>query len=448
MTFRLMWMAGLAWSVVVAGARAEVMELRYTGTLGPRRSTLKAPEKQFTLYCLVNRQSAEVDYVLEEQGPGRWPWPERFGRVGLVGAVKPGIRVLYDHQGSLHPQAVQRPVFEFLDKLKPGSSWTVERLKYSVVAKQTKRGRKCWRVEMSNSFGPRGKIWVEQSTGIVVAASRRMVMGQGDEFVLAIELASQNPVDAKRQAVLQKPIGTLLAIQKGLKRKPGQTRPELSSGQIADVRKVLGRLQAESRSTPLASLATFIQKDVTGQSKRVASIDELAAAMVGKPAPAFRLNTIDRKTIDSKSLAGKIVVLHFWNYKGDKLVEPYGQVGYLDFLHGKRRRLGVQIIGVAVNPAFGQPRTAGAVLRSVRKLREFMNLDYPVATDSGKVIEAFGDPRRLDAKLPLWIVIGADGKVADYKVGFYRIKADEGLRELDQQLIRLIRASRKKKAAR
>ena len=83
-------------------------------------------------------------------------------------------------------------------------------------------------------------------------------------------------------------------------------------------------------------------------------------------------------------------------------------------------------------------------MRSVKKLREFMNLGYPIATDSGEVLEMFGDPRELDATLPLWVVIGADGKVVNYKVGFYRIKADEGLRQLDEQLIQLIRANRKK----
>ncbi|GIS60168.1 MAG: hypothetical protein CM1200mP2_23930 [Planctomycetaceae bacterium] len=88
-------------------------------------------------------------------------------------------------------------------------------------------------------------------------------------------------------------------------------------------------------------------------------------------------------------------MLHFWSYKGDQLVEPYGQVGYLDFLHGKRRRLGVAGVWVAVNPSFENPRTARAALRSVKKLREFMNLDYPVAIDSGKVLVLFGDPRRL-----------------------------------------------------
>jgi hypothetical protein len=61
------------------------------------------------------------------------------------------------------------------------------------------------------------------------------------------------------------------------------------------------------------------------------------------------------------------------------------------------------------------------------------------------VIESFGDPRRLDAQLPLWVVIDAEGKVAGYKVGFYRIKVDEGLRQLDELVIELIRAKRKKK---
>jgi len=203
-------------------------------------------------------------------------------------------------------------------------------------------------------------------------------------------------------------------------------------------------LSGEARSTPFASLVAVIQKDLNGQSKRAASVGELARQKIGKPAPPIKLSTIDRKTIDSKSLAGKIVVLHFWSYKGDQLVEPYGQVGYLDFLHGKRRRLGVVVIGVAVNPALENPRTARAALRSVKKLREFMNLDYPVATDGGKVLESFGDPRRLDAKLPLWVVIDSEGKVAGYKVGFYRIKADEGLRQLDELVIRLVREKRKK----
>ena len=69
---------GVISCVLGSAARAEVMELRFTGTLGPRRTTLKAPEKKFTLYCLVDRKTATADFVIEEQGPGRWDWPERF----------------------------------------------------------------------------------------------------------------------------------------------------------------------------------------------------------------------------------------------------------------------------------------------------------------------------------------------------------------------------------
>ena len=114
----------------------------------------------------------------------------------------------------------------------------------------------------------------------------------------------------------------------------------------------------------------------------------------------------------------------------------------LDFLKNKRGRLGVDFVGVAANEDFGKTQTAGAALRSVRKLRDFMNISYPIATDAGTQIKKFGDPRALGAELPLWVVIGPDGKIAHYHVGFYSIKPDEGLKPLDDVLIDLIRKQR------
>jgi hypothetical protein len=73
-----------------------------------------------------------------------------------------------------------------------------------------------------------------------------------------------------------------------------------------------------------------------------------------------------------------------------------------------------------------------------------MNLSYPIAMDAGGTLEKFGDPRALGAKLPVWVVIGADGKIAHYHVGFYSIKADQGLSELDAAVVRTIRDSRTK----
>ena len=84
-------------------------------------------------------------------------------------------------------------------------------------------------------------------------------------------------------------------------------------------------------------------------------------------------------------------------------------------------------------------KTRGAAVRQIRKLAEFMNLSYPIAADDGTLLEKFGDPRRVGAELPLWVVITPDGKVAHYKTGFYDIKPDEGLRQLQESIFEVIR---------
>jgi hypothetical protein len=117
-------------------------------------------------------------------------------------------------------------------------------------------------------------------------------------------------------------------------------------------------------------------------------------------------------------------------------------VGYLDFLHSRRNKLGVQIYGVAVDSRLGNAATASPAVRQVRKLKEFMNLSYPVTLDDGTLLKKFGDPQRVGAPLPLWVAIAPDGKVLHYKVGFYSIKPDEGLRELDSVLVEEIRKQR------
>lgn len=71
-----------------------------------------------------------------------------------------------------------------------------------------------------------------------------------------------------------------------------------------------------------------------------------------------------------------------------------------------------------------------------------VNGSYDIALDDGTLRAKFGDPRRLGGKLPLWVVIGADGKIAHYKVGLYDINPDEGLRALDQTLVEQIKKQR------
>ena len=131
--------------------------------------------------------------------------------------------------------------------------------------------------------------------------------------------------------------------------------------------------------------------------------------------------------------------MHFWQYRGEPLTEPYGQVGYLDFLNNKRKKLGVRVIGVNVDERFSNPQQSAAANRSMKNLVEFMKLGYDLATDDGTILADFGDPRTLGAPLPLWIVIGRDGKVSHYHTGIYNIKPDEGLKQLDDAVIEALR---------
>ena len=158
---------------------------------------------------------------------------------------------------------------------------------------------------------------------------------------------------------------------------------------------------------------------------------------MGKELPPLNLKSLSDEAIDPASLADKVVVLHFWDYDNEQLTMPYGQVGYLDHLSRQRSKDRVAVIGVAVDPRFGDAKTRAAATRSARKLVEFMNLTYPVASDDGSLLKAIGDPRSIGARLPLWIVVGRDGIIREYKSGLYELKANEGLKELDAKVIEL-----------
>jgi hypothetical protein len=67
-----------------------------------------------------------------------------------------------------------------------------------------------------------------------------------------------------------------------------------------------------------------------------------------------------------------------------------------------------------------------------------MNLSYPVAVDDGSLLKRVGDPRTAGGKLPLVVVLGRDGKVAEYHAGLFDVQANEGLAELDATVAKLL----------
>lgn len=430
---------------------AAAVELRYTGSLSKAaRAADETPVKRFNLYCLVTREpdgGRKLAFVLSERGGGGWPWPERYGSIALDSAFKQASggspRLLYEYEGNPLIIPLPLPIPDYTPALKAGAKWTNGKETWEVARTQKVQDRNCWQVDVSTNFGRKRTLAIDADSPLVVSLEERVFVGQGDEHVLSMQLESLKPLDAEQLARTGAALPALLKLQSDMQRSENETRPELTEGQIKFAADALPRLQKESADTPFSSLISAINKDIKGQLQRTDEVSRLAEKFVGRPAPKFSLTLTDNTEVAAESLKDKITVLHFWEYQGEPLVEPYGQVGYLEFLYNKRRKLGVQVYGIAVDARLAEQRSAAAALKSIHKLKSFMNLDYAIAVDDGKLLSKFGDPTKYGAKLPLWVVIGPDGKVAHFHAGFYKINPDEGLRELDDLLVKMIREQKK-----
>lgn len=446
---RLLFLVGIA-LFFQSTCRAATVEIQYSGNLREvsRNGDSPAPVKQFDVYALLRPAETghECFHVVTERGGGSWAWPERFGRASMNDSNRRTSgrppHVLHEHDGVRYPIELPLPLFEFADKLAAEATWKAGRNEYSVRRQTTVGGQDCWQVDATDNFGRRQSFIVAQDDGAVLAAERRVFMGRGEEFILSVSANGVRDLTAKESAEVELATTALLGLQSSLERTEGTTKSELSPVQINKASKALPDLLSKTERLPLKSLVVAIARDVKAQSQRAGDVSSLEKKFVGQPLPGFVLPMLDGKQLDSASLQGKITVLHFWEYQSEPLEEPYGQVGYLDFLLNRRGRLGVQAYGIAVSEAFIKPLELGAAKRSVRKLRDFMNIGYPIALDGGQVIRSLGDPRQLDASLPLWVVVGPEGKIADYHVGVYPINPNEGLRELDAVVVRLIREQR------
>jgi hypothetical protein len=440
----------ILFAILVPSVSGETREYQYSGTLTQkvRRGETPPPAKEFELYTLLTSSDAgqECFHFVSERGGGGWAWPERFGAATIgqnnrrTGGRPP--HVLHSHDGVKYPVETPLPLFEFADQVSENASWTSGRLEYTVKGKTEVSGKQCWEIEAVDNFGRRQKFYVEQDGPILVAAERQVFMGRGDEFTLRVSLSGSRTLDTAEAAKTTAAVASLQKIQANLERDEGTTKPELSTTQIEKTSAALPALVEQTEGLPINKLVIAMSRDVGAQSQRAGDVNSLRKKFIGQPLPGFILPTLAGAQLDSATLKGKITVLHFWEYQGEPLEEPYGQVGYLDFLLNRRGRLGVNAVGVAVNEGFANPETLAAAKRSVRKLRDFMNLGYPIALDGGTLIKKLGDPRQLDASLPLWVVVGPDGRIADYHVGVFPINPDEGLRDLDAVIVRLLRLQR------
>ncbi len=407
----------------------------YTGVLSDVDGETQLQVLEFNVTCIASDQSggAHVDFVVVQDAAIALPWHGRFGRqlhleTGEVAGRAAEIQLAYDESHvvrELVPFVIPR------GDLADGVEWTDGAAVYSVTGIATVGEHECWVIEGNNRFGHFRTLHVDRESGALVAAREIVFLGQGDEFSLEIRLTSEQELDADAVAGNLAVAEQLLSLQSAV----GDSQssfPEVDS--VADWEASILQLRDLATDTTYANLIAGMAREHQQAGRLAEGVSALADAIVGQPAPEFALELLGGDQSTAEDRQERVVVLHFWDYRNENLAEPYGQVGYLDFLSNRFRDDPVTILGVAVNSELDAAETRPAVLRSIRGLQQFMNLAYPIGLDTGDLLSSFGDPRSAGAELPLWVVIGADGQVVHYHAGNYEIDVNRGLEELETQI--------------
>ncbi len=432
------WMAVGLFSTLF-GAVPTNVEWQYAGTL--QRSNPgtdgNVSEKKFSLIVVAWKTEGDnaLAYLTDDRGEGAWAWPERFGVLNLPGNATNVAKIRHKFDGNDYAIPLRRPVFEFADRLNGAAEWTDGRDKYVRGGSKKVADRDCTVIEATLDRGRRQTLAIETTTGLLVQLQERLFLGRGDAFELTLQLEEVRALDAAESKSAQATSEAVIALQTALNR-TGETRPaELSREQTQLTTAALPELKKSAAGTMWARFVETIERDLAQQSRRLDGVAGLAQKFVGQPASMPPLRLINGGELKADDFKGQTTVLHFWEYNGEKLVEPYGQVGYLDFLHNRRAKLGAKVVGVAVDARLATAGESNAAVRSFKKLQEFMNLSFPIATDDGKFLATLGDPRSLGSGLPLWVVVGHDGVITHYHVGTYDIQPDEGLKQLDAAVV-------------
>jgi peroxiredoxin len=423
--------------------RGGVSEVRRDGPAAAQ------PSKSFDLTLLVissDPTGTQLYWLVEERGQGAWPWWERFGRLALDANFRPigpqGPALLYDYGAGRSPIPLLAPFFERLkdQPLDANSKWEEEGWRFEVEGSKQIAERATWQISVENNQGPKRTLWVDREAPLLVSYNERVFMDKGTEFQLEMRMVGTDRVADDEFRTISRSFDTLIALRARLKRPPRSQSDEISADERAVLAAELPKVAASITSGPLVKLVRMAAQELELQQGRADALAKLSSKHVGQPVDKFTLESLGSEELSDADLRGKVTVLHFWDYRDDPLKEPYGQVGYLEFLHNRRRADGLKVYGVAVDGRLQQERTRKAALASVRKLKTFMNLTYPILLDDGKVLKQFDDPRILGAPLPLVVVINPDGKIVHYHVGFYAVDRQDGLKELDAIVADLLEA--------
>lgn len=397
----------------------------YSATIRPTKgdSPLSGKEFEFTVLTLDDNAADVAWAFTSETGLAALAWPARMGRSSVQNPV---IRVHWGDGDS----AVKMPLLLFhsledpLDRGKREFKVGAETW-FAGAPKESATGR-VWKVVRRGGLGGGASATIDES-GWPVEWSSQFTVGRGFPYELQMKRTklARLPRDETEAAAAQ--------LDRWLKlvEKVGYTVDEESSP-------MMEREQLKAAVTELGQLTTDVspwkrviahaQKSLREQGASSVAIEVMVEKVMGKKVwPALSRDLRDQ-AIPADQYKKGVVILHFWNYQESPLKQPYGQVGFLDFL--SRKRDDVQVIGVVSHEQVRDVDGKGAALRSARKFRDFMNVSYPIVV-ANQLLTDIGDPREHNAELPMFVILNQQGQVAYVKVGLFEVDPQRGLTELE-----------------
>lgn len=427
-----------------------LLTVTYEGSLAPRRDDGSGPRKTFRLHWArfpAPEGQVVLGWRVEEDGRARWSWLNCFGRAVLpaAGSASPAPALCYERSDGRHVVDLPWPIVPLpARELRPGTVWSEGALEYRVQSPAMRGGRMCLVVEVRGPYGHQRTLWLDPDRHWLVESIQTVFLGQGQEHRLTLQRTHEEHAPGSEGAALQRLLDDWLALRDRIGWKPRDLTQQLTEAQLAPLREALPGMVEKARAQQgaaggwLAPLAAAAQADLQGQRQRVAAVHALRQAAVGRPLGEIKLRDLAGQPLETAPWAGKVLILHFWEYRDVPLEEPYGQVGYLDYLFRRREANGLVVLGVHVDAQADESGPRPASLAAARRLKQFMNLSYPVVVDEGKLLQRLGDPRPSGGALPLFVVVGKDGKVVEYHCGLYEVKPQQGLAELDALVARLL----------
>jgi peroxiredoxin len=425
--------------VSVSATPAEIpqgTQLNYRGTMFADKGEPADTTKSFELTVLLseaNEEQATIGWTLQEKGRGAWPWTGRFG-IWQIGkgndSVAGGPSLLYQREQGTSVVPIRVPRLIPPAEAAKGVGWKQGKFEFQIAGEEKRRDKHCWRIEVTSPYSRNRTVWVSQDMFVVVERTETVFIGQGERHELRLQLESSKVLSAGELQRVKAAFDGLVLLRQQLDIAPNQQQISLDPKQLAALKDRLPGVTKLASDSALAAVVGEAQKDTSEQKNRSGAIKALAKMSVGKPAAKFSLTTAAGKEVSSDQFRDTVTVLHFWSYRDTPLIEPYGQVGYLDFLNRNRTDKNYKIYGVAVDKRLAERATQGRAIAGVRKLKSFMNLSYPILLDDGAILKKFGDPRVTGAKLPLYVVIDARGNVVHYHAGIYEVDRRQGLKEL------------------